>query len=88
MIKGVKKLVLEINETNNSFFEKAIFFVKPEYSGMSEGKLREKAFTEMNGICSLPRLKKVNTHTKKHIWVKLGWFFSGVVAGILFCTLF
>ena len=43
MIKGVNKQVLEITETQNGFFEKAIFFVKPEYSGMSEGKLRESA---------------------------------------------
>ncbi len=88
MIKGVNKQVLEINETNNGFFEKAIFFVKPEYSGISEGKLREKAFTEMNGICSLPHLKKGNAHSKKQFFVRLGCFFGGAVAGILFCTLF
>ena len=38
MIKGVNKQVLEISETQNGFFEKAIFFVKPEYSGMGEVK--------------------------------------------------
>ena len=32
MIKGVNKQVLEISETQNGFFEKAIFFVNPEYS--------------------------------------------------------
>ena len=47
MIKGVNKQVLEIMETQNGFFEKAIFFVKPEYSGMSEGKLRESAKKEL-----------------------------------------
>lgn len=47
MIKGVNKQVLEITETQNSFFEKAIFFVKPEYTGLSEGKLREHARNEL-----------------------------------------
>ncbi len=87
MIKGVNKQVLEINETGNGFFEKAIFFVKPEYSGMSEGKLREKAFSEMDGICSLPRLKKVKNNSKKNYFLLCGCFLCGVITGILFCTL-
>ena len=47
MLKGVNKQVLEICETENGYFEKAIFFVKPEYSGFSEGRLRENARREL-----------------------------------------
>ena len=32
MIKGVNKQVLEVTNTENPYFEKIIFFVKPEYS--------------------------------------------------------
>lgn len=55
MIKGVNKQVLEINETQNGFFEKAIFFVKPEYSGMGEGKLRESARKEIENAGKPPK---------------------------------
>ncbi len=57
MIKGVNKQVLEINETENSFFEKAIFFVKPQYTGMSEGKLKERANEELLNTGKIPVTK-------------------------------
>ncbi len=55
LIKGVNKQVLEITETQNSFFEKAIFFVKPEYMGLSEGKLHERAKNELETTGRPPR---------------------------------
>ncbi len=33
MIKGVNKQVLEITNTENPYFERIVFFVKPEYKG-------------------------------------------------------
>ena len=43
MIKGINRQVVEVKETGNDCFEKILFFVKPEYAGMSEGKIRERA---------------------------------------------
>ena len=43
MIKGVNHQVVEVNDTSCEYFERIIFFVKPEYSFISEGKIREKA---------------------------------------------
>ena len=43
MLKGVNRQVLEIPQPECDYFEKVIFFVKPEYYGMSETRLREKA---------------------------------------------
>ena len=48
MIKGVNKQVLEINETQNGFFEKAIFFVKPEYTTTLYGMLATSFSAIMN----------------------------------------
>ena len=31
MVKGVNRQVLEIHETGCEYFEKALFFVKPEF---------------------------------------------------------
>ena len=89
MIKGVNKQVLEINETQTGFFEKAIFFVKPEYTGMSEGKLRESAGRELEHT-GKPPLKKSNYKkaTIKTILAIICPFVIGVISGIAISTLF
>ncbi len=43
MIKGVNRQVVEITQTKCEYFEKVLFFVKPEYAATSEGTLRERA---------------------------------------------
>ncbi|MCH5198051.1 MAG: hypothetical protein J1E34_04005 [Oscillospiraceae bacterium] len=43
MLKGVNRMVLEVNQPENKYFEKMIFFVRPEFSGLSDSKLREQA---------------------------------------------
>lgn len=48
MVKAVNKLVLEINNTENEYFEKAIFYIRPEMSCNS--KLRSQAQLYLNGI--------------------------------------
>ncbi len=43
MIKGVNRQVVEITQTDCEYFERILFLVKPEFSAVSEGKLRERA---------------------------------------------
>lgn len=43
MIKGVNHQVVEVSETDCDYFERILFFVKPEYASVSEGKIRERA---------------------------------------------
>ena len=43
MIKGVNRQVVEVRETDCDYFERILFFVKPEYASLSEGKIRERA---------------------------------------------
>ena len=43
MIKGVNKQVLEVTNTENPYFEKIIFFVKPEYGNEDRAKLKKEA---------------------------------------------
>ncbi len=89
MIKGVNKQVLEINETQNGFFEKAIFFVKPEYIGMGEGMLRESAKKEIENTGKPPvRNYRYKNERIKRTVVFAGVFMVGVVVGIISATLF
>ena len=43
MIKGVSKQILEVTNTENPYFEKIIFFVKPEYKNEDRARLQKEA---------------------------------------------
>ena len=43
MIKGVNKQVVDVAEPDSAYFERVLFFVKPEFSGLGESALRRKA---------------------------------------------
>ncbi len=43
MIKGVNHKVVEVSETDCEYFEKIMFFIKPEYAALNEGTIRERA---------------------------------------------
>ena len=88
MIKGVNKQVLEISETQNGFFEKAIFFVKPEYSGMGEGRLKESARKEIENAGKPPiRSYKYKNARIKNAIILTTVFISGIVVGLASATL-
>lgn len=58
MIKGVNRQVLEIHDTGNQYFEKALLFVKPEYATLSETRLRDAA-QKAFGVCDkIPSCKR------------------------------
>lgn len=72
MVKAVNKLVLEINNTENEYFEKAIFYIRPEMSCNS--KLRSQAQLYLNKI-SLEKPGKFRSNGKLP-------YIIGVTAGI------
>lgn len=43
MIKGVNRLIIEINDISNPFFEKVVCYVSPEYSGEKKSVLQSAA---------------------------------------------
>lgn len=60
LIKGINRQVVEITETQCEYFERVLFFIKPEFSAVSEGDLKERA-TEIAQSAGMPpatRLKK------------------------------
>lgn len=60
MIKGINRQVVEVKDTGSECFERILFFVKPEYAGISEGKIRERAGLVAKGAALPPptKLKK------------------------------
>lgn len=71
MAKGVNRQVLEIHDTGTEFFEKAMFFVKPEYSTMSEKRLSERAGIFMKSVPSVPQTKKTKRKSRVILAAKL-----------------
>lgn len=45
MVKGVNKTIIEVNETGNKYFERVLFFVKPDYADVLPERLKTKAAT-------------------------------------------
>lgn len=85
MVKAVNKLVLEINNTENEYFEKAIFYIRPEMSCSS--KLRSQAQLYLNGIS----LEKAGESPHKNklpfiIGAVIGTVGAGIVSAILLLT--
>ena len=55
MLKGVNRQVVEVPQPESDYFEKVIFFVKPEYFGMGEAGIREKAASVLKNTIKPPR---------------------------------
>lgn len=43
MLRGVNKQIIEVNNTGNRYFERALLFVKPEYSDAGQERLEREA---------------------------------------------
>jgi hypothetical protein len=54
MLRGTNKSIIEINETENKYFEKALLFVKPEYMNLSPERLNREAMRMIGGISFSP----------------------------------
>jgi hypothetical protein len=87
MIKGVNRQVVEVRETGCDYFEKIIFFVKPEYASLSEGKIRERA-SLIAGDTPLPPPTKTSGNRLTGVLKILLASLSGLAAGLTLAFLF
>lgn len=81
MIKGVNRQVVEVRETGCDYFEKIIFFVKPEYTSLSEGKIRERASLIAGDAPLPPPTKAKNGRLTDMLKIFLGTL-CGLAAGL------
>ena len=72
MVKGVHKKVIEVHQPDSAYFEKAIFYIRPEMSCNS--KLRSQAQLYLNKI-SLEKPEKFRSNGKLP-------YIIGITAGI------
>lgn len=81
MIKGINRQVVEVKETGNDCFERILFFIKPEYAGLSEGKIRERAGLIAKGASLPPPTKMKKSRLNEALKITLS-ILSGVMIGI------
>ena len=82
MIKGVNRQVVEVNETDCDYFERILFFVKPEYASISEGKIRERAGIIAGRTDKAPPTKIKGDRTTAVLKIGLS-VLGGLVAGLI-----
>ncbi len=87
MIKGVNRQVVEVNETDCDYFEKIMFFVKPEYASVSEGKIRERAGLIADSS-ALPPPTKLKSNRAFGVLKVVFAFLCGVAAALAATKLF
>ncbi len=85
MIKGVNHQVVEVNDTASEYFERIIFFVKPEYSFVSEGKIRERA-GKIASCATLPPPSKKTGSSKAVTVIK--FLFTAVLGAVVGAVVF
>lgn len=81
MIKGVNRQVVEVRETGCDYFERIIFFVRPEYAGISEGKIRERA-SLIAGATPVPPPTKVKSDTLTQVLKGVLCLLCGAALGL------
>ncbi len=81
MIKGINRQVVEVKDTGNECFEKILFFVKPEYAGLSEGKIRERAGLAAKGAVAPPPTKVRKNRLNEVLKLSL-CLIAGVAVGV------
>ncbi len=77
MIKGINKHVIEILETGNMYYEKALFFVKPEYANVEREILIKEAKKVLKNIDATSAIKKRKKTTLRE------FYFVGIIILIL-----
>lgn len=82
MIKGVNHQVVEVNRPGCEYFEKVLFFVKPEYASLSERKINEKANTIAISTGSPPKAKKGRKRVYS-VFSPIIWALFGAIASTI-----
>lgn len=64
MIRGVNKRIIEINDTDSIYFEKAVFYLRPEVKELpSDVSYREaESYIDGFGLYTLPTVKPTRNY--------------------------
>ncbi len=78
MLKGVNKQILEITNTESPYFEKIVFFVRPEGAKADEGALQREAQRLSAQAVKPPKTRK----SAREKLISAGCILLGTGAGV------
>ena len=81
MLKGVNRQVVEIPHPDSAYFERVLFFVKPEFSDAGELKLRGSADALIKSATPPPDVKK-NMSVKRRLRQVLGFSIAATAGAV------
>ena len=76
LIKGVNKQIIEISDTGNHSFERAILFVRPDSRRLEPEELNRNALEYLSNARLRPSF-----YSRKRFWGALGRFLLGALIG-------
>ena len=65
MLRGINRSIIEINETENRYFEKALLFVKPEFINLPPERLNREARKMIGSLIFSPMGLTSHTSARK-----------------------
>ncbi|MEF9983864.1 MAG: hypothetical protein RSD67_02100 [Oscillospiraceae bacterium] len=71
MLRGVNKSIIEVLETENKYFEKAILFIRADVKSTENSVLGEKANEYLNSVSITPKEKFSGKYFAIPMWAKL-----------------
>ena len=95
MIRGINHQIIEINQTENQCFERALLFVRPQYADFSQTRLKGEAEQFVFSLGAPPRARHARPisraqrlrrrHIRRTVFA-MGWMAVGaVISSVLFC---
>lgn len=82
MIKGINRQIIEINDTGNTYYEKAWLVVRPEFDSAQKELLEREAAQLIKAIQAPSSFQKKSIKAKQ--WVE---FILSACVGALLCLL-
>lgn len=87
MIKGVNRQIIEITETGNPYFERALLVVRPSFADSSDERIREEAHRLVQAAGGYSGLRQ-NRKKRQRLWlVSGGMGIAGLFLGCLLTSL-
>jgi len=82
MIRGINRQIIEVCDTGNRYFERALLFVKPEYASIDDKMLKAQAHNLIRGY--VPPYKRTRGYGKSQgKWpMFLSLLLAGAAAGV------
>lgn len=84
MIKGTSRQILEITDTKNAYFERALLVVRPDRTDCPAPELQKEAHKFLSSDAGYSGLRRARL---RHTLARLGWVLLGSGFGALITAL-